>query len=429
MRARPLLAAATLAFLLTGCQLSGTEDTPDVSVTVESDTAPGEAVTMYGDGSLPTDDEVEAARFQGRGRAGMGIDTAAVRQAERTNPETAASIDSVRTWSAGLHLPLGGNVEGPSVLKAQVLLDRAGFSPGEIDGRWGDNTEMAVAWFQKSASLPSTGIIDAATSRALGQRAGRPTELVVARALSAEDVQGAPFETLPSDVYARAELDRQGFESLAEKLGERFHAAPALLRRLNPDVTLDSLAQGDTLRVPNVLGAPRIAGSVSRLVVSGGAGYLHALAADGTVLFHAPVTLGSSYDPSPDGDLSVTGVARNPSWHFQPAILSGHDSTEADAILPPGPNNAVGTVWMSLSKPHYGIHGTSAPGTIGTATSSGCVRLTNWDVERLAGMVRAGTPVRFRDVTGRPSGRDSTQTASRSTAPPRASAPSAPAPR
>ena len=219
-----------------------------------------------------------------------------------------------------------------------------------------------------------------------------------------------PFVEIPDDVYERAELDRLGYESLSEKLGERYHAAPELLARLNDGASLDGLSAGDTLRVPNVRNAPSRSGSVSRIVISGEAGYLHALAADGSILFHAPVTVGASYDPSPEGAFRVTAVAHDPEWHYQPSILENVPDDEEEATLPPGPNNAVGVVWMALSKEHYGIHGTSAPATIGYASSAGCVRLTNWDAEALAGMVEPGVPVRFRDVAGRPgSASDSTR--------------------
>ena len=134
------------------------------------------------------------------------------------------------------------------------------------------------------------------------------------------------------------------------------------------------------------------------------------------------MTLGAGYDPSPQGDFRITAVARNPSWHYQPGILESVPDDREDATLPPGPNNAVGVVWMALSEPHYGIHGTNAPGTIGTATSSGCVRLTNWDAARLAGLVRAGTPVRFRDITGRDgAAQDSSQAPTAAARPARAS--------
>ncbi len=393
---RPLY-PATLLLLLSACQVSDTS--AGAAAPADSTAAPETGVSVYGDGTLPTDAEVEATRYAGQ-RRGVAVDTAALAAAARANPESLGQIDSVGSWARSVFVPLGGAVAGPSVVQVQTLLDRAGFTAGEIDGRWGDNTELAVVWLQKAAALPATGIVDAQTLRALRGRAGEPDSLVTTVTLSADDVRG-PFRPLPADVYEKAKLDRLGFESLSEALGERFHAAPALLRRLNPGVALDSLSAGTRLRVPNVAGAPAPRDAVARLVISGRDGYLHALAADGTVLFHAPVTLGAGYDPSPSGDFSITSVTRNPWWHYQPNLLSGVPDGGKDASLPPGPNNAVGLVWMALSEPHYGIHGTTAPSTIGTATSSGCVRLTNWDALRLAGIVRDGTQVRFRDITGR----------------------------
>lgn len=405
---RTLLLAAPL-FLLAACQMdSGSADATTAPTVTETD--PSASVTTTGDDRLPSDAEVEAARYAGRGRQAMEIDTTGRAEAARNNPETLASVDSTRDWSTRMQLPLGGDVEGPSVAKLQVLLDRAGFSPGQIDGRWGDNTEMALTWFQKDAGMPATGIANQATVRALSERGGAVDSLVTTYTLTAQDVEG-PFETLPSDVYEKAELDRLGFESLGEKLGEQFHAAPSLLARLNDGATLDSLSAGDRLRVPNVRGGRSRGGEVSRVVISGEAGWLHALAANGDILFHAPVTVGSSYDPSPEGEFSITSVTRDPSWHYQPSILASVPDDEEEAMLPPGPNNAVGSVWMALSKEHYGIHGTSAPGTIGVASSAGCVRLTNWDALRLAAMVKGGTTVRFSDPPAGGSASDSTATA------------------
>lgn len=407
-----------LALALSACQLDGASDdvapSDDMTEpTIASSPSAPDTVTTIGDDRLPSDADLERNRYVGRGRDLAGIDTTGQAAAARSNSETLASIDSTRDWSTQLQLPLGGDVEGPSVAKLQVLLDRAGFSPGQIDGRWGDNTELALAWFQRAADMRPTGIADSTTINALTARAGAPRQLIVARALTEDDVAG-PFVEIPEDVYEKAELDRLGYESLSEKLGERFHAAPALLARLNEGVTLDSLAAGDTLRVPNVRSAPRIDGDVSRIVISGEAGWLHALAANGDVLFHAPVTVGASYDPSPEGAFQIESVTRDPWWHYQPSILEGVPDEEEEARLPPGPNNAVGVVWMALSKEHYGIHGTSAPGTIGYASSAGCVRLTNWDALRLARLVGAGTQVRFRDVAGR-SGTPSDSSGTRST--------------
>lgn len=296
-----------------------------------------------------------------------------------------------------VHLPLGGQVEGPSVLRAQVLLDRARFSPGIIDGRWGKNTEKAVLWLQHDEGLTPTGIVDSLTFERLWKRAGRPVALVTTRALTEEDVAG-PFAPIPADVYTLAKQSCSCYESRSEKLAERFHASIDVLRELNPEVALDSLAAGDTLRVPDVDGRP--SGSdpgsdIVRLQISGAGYYVHAIDADGRIVYHFPATLGSRYDPSPEGNLTVVSIHPDPWFHYQPKLLAGVDPSLPNASLPPGPNNLVGDTWIKLSEPHYGIHGTRSPETIGYATSSGCVRLTNWDARFLRDRVSPGTPVVF----------------------------------
>jgi lipoprotein-anchoring transpeptidase ErfK/SrfK len=218
--------------------------------------------------------------------------------------------------------------------------------------------------------------------------------------LTEADVEG-PFVDIPEDIYDKAEMECLCYESLAEKLGELFHTSPDLIRQLNPGVELSSLAAGDELRVPNIRDSSAAAqGTVARLVVSGEGHYLHALDSGGRILYHFPTTLGSSYDPSPGGTHTVRSITRDPWWHYQPDILEHVDSSEPDARIPPGPNNAVGRVWMALSKQHYGIHGTSAPETIGYTTSAGCVRLTNWDALFLADRIESGVAVEFRDTSG-----------------------------
>jgi lipoprotein-anchoring transpeptidase ErfK/SrfK len=304
------------------------------------------------------------------------------------------SVEAVN--SRPTQLPLHGDVAGPSVVAVQVLLDRALFSPGIIDGYWGKNVEKAAYWFQQREGLRRTGRVDKETFERLMQVAGAPDQLVRQHTLSADDVEG-PFVTIPEDIYEKAEMECLCYESLTEKLGELFHSSPAVLGKLNPDVDLDRVTAGDRLWVPNVRSSDAGRGAnIERLVVSGEGHYVHALDASGRIVFHFPSTLGSTYDPSPDGDFRVTRITKDPWWHYQPAILAHVDDDEPDAKIPPGPNNAVGAVWMSLSIPHYGIHGTSAPETIGYATSAGCVRLTNWDALFLADRISPGVAVEFR---------------------------------
>jgi lipoprotein-anchoring transpeptidase ErfK/SrfK len=298
-------------------------------------------------------------------------------------------------------LPLGGDAQGPSVAKIQILLDQARFSPGIIDGRWGKNTEKAIYWFQDANGLPATGEVDQATLDMLTRRARQ--EQVRTHRLSERDVAG-PFVEVPEDIYERAALECLCYESLREKLGEVFHSSPELLEQLNPDVDLNAVSPGDFLQVPAVErfhvgelpeGPYTEGGDVRRIVVSVGGNYLHALDARGNVLYHFPSTLGADYSPSPTGELVVESITFLPDWHYQPRLLPDVDPAEEDAIIPAGPNNDVGIVWMALSEPHYGIHGTRAPETIGYASSAGCVRLTNWDAAFLALRVPAGVKVEF----------------------------------
>ncbi|HEX7243254.1 MAG TPA: L,D-transpeptidase family protein, partial [Longimicrobiaceae bacterium] len=318
------------------------------------------------------------------------------------NPEKWEQITAQSVNNSPVHLPVYGDVGGPTALRVQILLDRALFSPGMIDGRWGKNTAKAVYWLQKREGLRATGRADSATFTRIAKLAGEPTELVRAHRLTAEDVEG-PFVDLPEgngdEIYEIAKKECTCYESLTEKLTEQFHVTSELLEKLNPGVSLDGLRAGQTVNVPNVRDpAARAAGEVARIEVSGQGSFVHALDRAGRILYHFPSTLGSTYDPSPQGSFTITSVTEDPWWHFQPSILAHVPDDKPEARIPPGPNNAVGLVWMDLSAPHYGIHGTKSPETIGYATSAGCVRLTNWDALFLSRRVAKGTPVRFRDT-------------------------------
>jgi lipoprotein-anchoring transpeptidase ErfK/SrfK len=356
---------------------------------------------VYGNmGERMSREELERGRMDPSWRRVVRLDTTAAGDTT-PNPESWDDISAQGANGPATHLPVHGDVAGPSVLRVQVLLDRVLFSPGIIDGRWGKNTEKAVYWFQEREGLPATGRVDEATFARLGEATGRPEEIVRTHTLTAAEVEG-PFITIPDDIYRKAELDCMCYESLPEKLAELFHTSPELLEKLNPGVDLDGLSAGDRLEVPAIRDRQSARSlTAARIVVSDGGFYVHALDGQGRILFHFPTTLGSQYSPSPSGDYRVTAIAHDPTWHYQPELLEGIPDHEETAIIPAGPNNAVGVVWMQLSKPHYGIHGTDAPETIGYATSNGCVRLTNWDAEFLAERIQAGVPVEFRDLDNR----------------------------
>ncbi len=213
--------------------------------------------------------------------------------------------------------------------------------------------------------------------------------VVVSYVLTPEDVAG-PFETLPVETIDRAKLSALGFESGIEGLGEKFHASPGLLRALNPGAAFD-LAKAE-IQVPNVEGEPLARANGLSVRVSESDHSVVAVASDGSVLARYPATVGSEHDPLPIGEWRINGVASNPSFIYNPALFWDSEPGDEKAKLPPGPNNPVGVVWIDLSKPHYGIHGTPEPSTIGKTTSHGCIRLTNWDALELGRLVSPGTP-------------------------------------
>jgi lipoprotein-anchoring transpeptidase ErfK/SrfK len=272
-----------------------------------------------------------------------------------------------------------------AMLRAQVLLDRAHFSPGEIDGRGGSNTRRAIAAFQASRDLPSSGELDAATWKALNADAA---PVLVEHTIAAADVAG-PFRKLPADMMEKAKLDGLGYENAAEALGEKFHASPALLQRLNAGK--DLAVAGTRIVVPNVAGAAPLP-EIARVVVDRSDSVVRLVAADGKVVAQFPASTGSRHDPLPIGEWTIKGVARDPTFHYNPELFWDADPAHAKATLPPGPNNPVGVAWVDLSKEHYGIHGTPVPANVGKTDSHGCIRLSNWNVQTLAAAVKPGLP-------------------------------------
>ena len=279
-----------------------------------------------------------------------------------------------------------------AVLELQVLLDRAGFSPGEIDGKNGANTKRALAaWQHTREAGEQTGDIVTALGR--GQ-----VPVLVEHQITDADVAGPFIERLPADLMEQSTLPGLHYTSPLEALGERFHASPALLQQLNPGARF---AVGETIRVPNVTvddpaSKPNAAPPADVTVtVSKSASSITVRDARGQVVFHAPVTSGSQHDPLPVGKWAVTAVARNPTFNYNPDLFWDADPAHAKATIKPGPNNPVGVVWIDLTKEHYGLHGTPNPSKVGHTSSHGCVRLTNWDALKLASFVKKGTPVHF----------------------------------
>jgi lipoprotein-anchoring transpeptidase ErfK/SrfK len=219
--------------------------------------------------------------------------------------------------------------------------------------------------------------------------------------ITPSDVTGPFVERIPVELPEQAKLPALGYTSPLEALAERFHASPALIRKLNPSSRFDA---GETIAVPNIttdektakVPAAKLAERPDVTVtVSKESGSLTVTAADGAVVMFAPVTVGSERDPLPLGTWKVTGIQHDPAFFYNPDLFWDADPSHAKAKIPPGPNNPVGLVWIDINKEHFGLHGTPEPGRIGYTESHGCIRLTNWDAVKLAKLVKPGTRVVF----------------------------------
>lgn len=281
---------------------------------------------------------------------------------------------------------VGPRTRGANVLRAQVLLDRAHFSSGEIDGVYSRNLRLAISGYQKLHQLKVTGAIDAATWTLLAQD---KEPLLGSYVITAQDAAG-PYTAAPASMADKARLPTLGYASAAEALGERFHCSPALLKRLNPGKHFNRA--GEQVVVPNVLAASPLP-KATALMVGRADGTLTLLDAGGTPFAQFPASTGSEHDPLPYGQWKVTAVVRNPVYRYDPKLFWDARRGDAKAMIAAGPNNPVGVVWIELSKKHYGIHGTPEPGNIGKTQSHGCIRLTNWDALAVAGALARGASV------------------------------------
>jgi lipoprotein-anchoring transpeptidase ErfK/SrfK len=280
---------------------------------------------------------------------------------------------------------LDKDAEGSAVLRAQILLSRAHFSVGEIDGRMGTNALHAVAGFRAARGLPAGESVDADVWKALNSDTAMA---LAANTISPDDVAG-PFVTIPASMMLKAKLKHLGYSSALEGIAEEYHIAPTLLQQLNPSTNFT--VAGQKFYAPNAM--PAMNEKAARVTVSKSDSTVKVLNADGKVIAQYPCTSGSEHDPLPIGEWQVNSVLKNPKFNYNPDLFWDAKPSDSKATIAAGPNNPVGVVWIDLSKEHYGIHGTPSPGLIGHTESHGCIRLTNWDAMELAGMVDKGTPV------------------------------------
>jgi peptidoglycan hydrolase-like protein with peptidoglycan-binding domain len=309
---------------------------------------------------------------------------------QRSQNLTMASVNESQ-WQAQ------GKPSASLLVKLQILLDRANASPGVIDGNQGENTRKAIVAFREMKGLESTEQADEQVWRMLIESDSEAA--LVTYKITDKDIAGPFPKKIPEDFRKKAAMERLGYTRPDELLAEKFHMSQDLLRKLNPGASFDEA--GQEIVVANVE-HESLTHKIARIEVDADKQRVKAYDKDNNIVAIYPATVGSEDRRSPKGEFRVTDIAENPVYHYDPALHLRGVHVEEKLDIPPGPNNPVGAVWISLSAEGYGIHGTPDPDKISKAASHGCIRLTNWDALELARHLSKGTPVMIEesDKTG-----------------------------
>lgn len=279
----------------------------------------------------------------------------------------------------------------PAGIRLQVLLDRAHFSPGEIDGKFGENAKKALRAYEKAQQLASS---DEVGTDVWGKLASDDRPVIMGYAISDTDVAGPFLRKLPAKMEAMKDLPKLAYTSAREGLAEKFHMSEDLLSALNPGRHFDRA--GESISVVDA-GTDQNPEKADRVEVDKNRQTVKLFDKSNALIGFYPATVGSEEKPSPVGTLKVTEIDPNPTYRYNPDYHFKGVHSRKPFTIRPGPNNPVGTMWINLSADGYGIHGTPFPGKVSKAESHGCVRLTNWDAERVAERVIKGTRVVFVD--------------------------------
>ncbi len=308
-------------------------------------------------------------------------------------PAAAASLDAVAINNAGYRSrPAAEDKIDPVVVKAQVLLDRAQFSPGEVDGKLGENAQKALRAFAEAKGLSSDKPL---TSEIWTTLVGTSQDPVIADyKISEGDVKGPFLKKLPAKMDDMKGLKALSYTSPREAIAEKFHMSEGLLMALNPGKKFDRA--GETIFVANVLNKPTKL-TIGRIEIDKSRQTVEAFDPSGALIAFFPATVGSEEKPSPSGSFKVVSADANPYYRYNPDYKFKGVKSKKPFTIRPGPNNPVGSFWIGLSAEGYGIHGTPSPSKVSKAESHGCVRLTNWDASWLGKNIKKGTPVVFVD--------------------------------
>ena len=259
-----------------------------------------------------------------------------------------------------------------------------------IDGRLGSNVDKALAAYREITGQHLEATYTEAIDEAL---AGSGGDAFISYTITPEDAAGPFVASVPADYSQKAALDRLSFTSVSEMLAERFHMDEGYLKALNPDAVFGRA--GTIIKVANT--GANIQTPVDHIVADKAKKQVRAYDASGKLIVAYPASIGSSDTPSPAGTHDVAKIAIDPEYTYNPNLNFKQGENDKVLTIPPGPNGPVGSVWIGLSKPTYGIHGTPDPSKIGKTESHGCVRLTNWDATELAKLVKRGVSVEFMD--------------------------------
>lgn len=276
----------------------------------------------------------------------------------------------------------------PVYAKAQVLLNRQHASPGAIDASTGMNTLKAVSAYQIMKGLSGAGVLNQETWNSLISSDHEPA--FIEYTITAQDLKTPMSKSIPASAAEKAKLKGLHYTRLTEMFGERFHMDENFLKKINPNASFDKI--GEKIIVANVRNS--LPEDIHLIIAHKSAKQLYLFNSKNQMIAAFPATVGKDGTPSPKGDLKISNIAPNPWYSYNPKTF-GLSEGKTYSVAP-GPNNYVGNMWIGLSRPSFGIHGTPEPSNISKGTgSNGCVRLTNWDANNLAKYVKVGTVVKF----------------------------------